>query len=128
MYRRLMNYLESNNILYNRQFGFRSNHSTNYAVLSIVDKIQKAIENKNYSCGIFLDLSKAFDTVNHAILIQKLEHYGIRGIALHWFISYLSNRKQFTNIDSVCSELQKVGCGVPHGSVLGPPTLVSVLH
>ena len=120
MYHRLMSYLDYNDILYNKQFGFRSNHSTIYAVSSIVDKIQKSIEKKNYSCSIFLELRKAFDTVNHAILIQKLECYGIRGIALEWFISYLSNRKQFTIVNKVSSELEVVECGVPQGSILGP--------
>ena len=77
------------NILFENQFGFRSNHNTDHAILSIVDKIQKAIDNRDYSCGVFLDFSKAFDTVNHKTLLKKLEHYGIRGIANDWFKSYL---------------------------------------
>lgn len=68
-----------------------------------MDKIQKAIENKQFSCGVFLDLNKAFDTVDHQILIQKLEYYGIRGVAKDWFCSYLSGRKQFVTIGDVSS-------------------------
>ena len=90
---RLTSFLENNNIFFENQFGFRSNHSTDYAVLSIVEKIlQSAIDNSDYSCGIFLDLSKAFDTVNHKILIDKVNYYGVRGIAKEWFLSYLNNR------------------------------------
>ena len=84
------------------------------------DKIQKAIETKLYSCGISLDLSKAFETVNHDILLKKLENCGIRGIAKQWFCSYLSNRKQFVCFWSIKSEERLVTCGVPQGSVLGP--------
>ena len=77
MYNRLVSFLDKHHVLFEKQFGFRSKHSTDHAILSIVDKIQKAIEERNYSCGIFLDLSKAFDTVNHKILLGKLDHYGI---------------------------------------------------
>ena len=114
MYRRKLN------IIFENQFGFRSGYSTVQAVTLITDKIQKAIENKQYSCGIFLDLSKAFDTVNHDILITKLEHYGIRGIAKDWFKSYLFNRKQYVSIRGVNSDVEHISCGVPQGSVLGP--------
>ena len=78
--KRLTSFINNHNILCSKQFGFRSHHSTIQAVLSIIDKIQEAIEDRKYSCGIFLDLSKAFDTVNHNILLQKFEHYGIRVI------------------------------------------------
>jgi hypothetical protein len=101
--------------LYEKQSGFRSNHSTLHAVLSIIDKIQNAIENGNYSCGIFLDLSKVFDTVNHQILLQKLEYYGIRGMANDWFKSYLDNRKQFVSMGGVKSDMLYITCGVPQG-------------
>ena len=120
MYNRLITFLDKNQVLFNGQFGFRSNHSTLHAILLIADKIQKAIERKQYSCGIFLDLSKAFDTVNHTILIKKLEYYGIRGIAKDRFCSYLSNRKQLVSIGNVTSDLKPITCGVPQGSVLGP--------
>ena len=86
----------------------------------MVDKIQKAADNKNYSCGVFIDLCKAFDTVDHHILLDKLEYYGIRGIAHKWFSSYLSNRSQFVSLGQIESGPQQILCGVPQGSVLGP--------
>ena len=81
-------------ILYQDQFGFRKNHSTETAIISLTQKITEAIENKKFTIGIFLDLSKAFDTVDHSTLLDKLEYYGIRGITLKWFKSCLSDRKQ----------------------------------
>ncbi len=120
MYKRLISYIEKFNILYSKQFGFREKHSTEHAILSIIDKIEHAVEDGKFSCGIFLDLSKAFDTVNHSILLQKLEHYGIQGVAYDWFISYLAERKQFVSIGQKCSSHLINPCGVPQGSVLGP--------
>ena len=86
----------------------------------MIEKIKESIDNKRFGCGIFIDLRKAFDTVNHQILIKKLEHYGVRGVVLEWFKSYLSNRKQFVYINGHSSELLNISCGVPQGSVLGP--------
>jgi hypothetical protein len=103
--------------LYYRQFGFRTSYSTTYALLSIVYKINEAIDHHDYACGVFLDLSKAFDTVNHDILIKKLEFYGL---ADKWFSSYLSNRRQFVCVDDILSDELTISCGVPQGSVLGP--------
>ena len=118
MYKRLINFIDKYNILFNKQFGFRLGHSTDHAILCILDKIQSAVESGLFSCGVFLDLSKAFDTVNHSILLDKLEHYGIRGIAKEWFSSYLRNRKQFVSINNTCSDYLDITCGVPKGSVL----------
>ena len=94
MYKRLINFVEKNNILSEHQYMFRKNRSTELAITEFIDKITKAIDKGQYTIGIFLDLSKAFDTINHTILIKKLEYYGIRGIALKWFQNYLTNRKQ----------------------------------
>ena len=120
MYKRLMKYLDKYNILNETQFGFRNNRSTTQAILMITDKIQRAIEDKLISCGVFLDLSKAFDTINHRILISKLDNYGIRGVAKEWFCAYLHNRMQFVSVGNTSSEMNRVTCGVPQGSVLGP--------
>ena len=93
IYNRLLQYLTKHNILSDNQFGFRKHHSTEYALTLLYDKISAAIDNKEITVGIFIDLSKAFDTVNHEILLQKLFHYGIRGVAHEWFVSYLKNRQ-----------------------------------
>jgi hypothetical protein len=115
----LLDFLEKKNVLNDNQFGFRTKYSTDYAMLSIIDKIQTAIDDRDFSCGIFLDFSKAFDTVNHEILIRELEYYGIRGIALNWFISYLENRQRTVTVNNVTSNTTTVSCGIPQGSVLG---------
>ena len=120
MYNRLINYLGKLSIISDNHFGFRSKHSTIHALLLLTDKIQKAIDKGTYSCGIFLDLCKAFDTVNHNILLTKLEYYGVRGVAHAWFTSYLSDRNQFVSLHGTNSEYQTLTCGVPQGSVLGP--------
>ncbi len=113
MCKRLLNFLEKEKILFDNQFGFRTNHSTDHAILSITDKIQGAIDERDYSCGIFLDLSKAFDTVNHAILLKKVEYYGIRGVAGSWFHSYLCNRQQTVTVNNITSAPTAISCGVP---------------
>ena len=120
MCNRLVNFLEKKKIIFDNQFGFRSKHSTGHAILSIVDKIQRAIDERDFSCGIFLDFSKAFDIINHEILLKKLEFYGIRGIAKQWFSSYLTNRLQTVTVNGATSIPANIPCGVPQGSVLGP--------
>ena len=84
MYKRLMNYVDRNKILFDHQYGFRSKSTTNYAIIELVDKITQGIENNQFTVGIFLDLSKAFGTVNHDILLKKLSFFGIRGNCLAW--------------------------------------------
>lgn len=120
MYKQLKSFLLKYELLFHAQYGFRENHSTEHAILDIVNKIQTNMDNKLYSCGVFIDLKKAFDTVNHDILLQKLQYYGIRGIVHSWFSSYLTSRIQTTQIDNNLSERKSTGHGVPQGSVLGP--------
>ena len=120
IYNRVIKYLEKLRIISEKQFGFRSKHSTLHALLLLADKVQRAIDQGSYACGIFLDLCKAFDTVDHGILLSKLEYYGIRGLAHDWFSSYLTNRKQYVSINGTDSNLQNITYGVPQGSVLGP--------
>ena len=120
MYNRLIDFLETHKILYEKQFGFRKQHSTYMALMILIDKLIKCMENGEIVIGVFLDFSKAFDTVDHSILLSKLNHYGIRGIAHNWFESYLCNRKQFVTYNGVQSTMKTIKCGVPQGSILGP--------
>lgn len=120
IHKRLYDFLQKTGTLFKYQFGFREQYSTILALTEIVDNIRDELDKGKYVAGIYLDLSKAFDTVNHDILLRKMEHYGVRGLALNWFESYLSNRQQYTCIDNHKSTSMKVTHGVPQGSVLGP--------
>ena len=102
------------------QFGFREKHSTNHALLNLTEDIRNAIDSNLFTVGIFIDLQKALDTVDHNILLAKLDHYGIRGVAINWFSSYLTDRKQYVTINGIDSNLATMQFGVPQGSVLGP--------
>ena len=114
----LYNFLRLHNILYNLQFGFRTSHFINHSLLSLPERVNKNFDSNRFGCGIFLDLQKAFYTVNNEILLNKLEHYGIIGIALTYFRSYLSNRKHYISINGYNSNRINVKCGAPQGSVL----------
>ena len=117
---RLYDFLEEHDILFKNQFGFRNRSSTAHSLIEITESIKESIDKGNFGCGIFIDLKKAFDTVNHKILLTKLEHYGIRGSTLKWFESYLTDRKQYVFYNGKSSETLSITCGVPQGSVLGP--------
>jgi len=117
---RLCNFLEKYNFFYEYQFGFRENYSTELAASVLVSKLTTAMESKKSTLGIFLDLSIAFDTINHTILLKKLYHNEIRGIAYQWFNSYLANRSQITEYGDKLSQSAKIKHGVPQGSILGP--------
>ena len=120
VYNRVINFLNKKNLLYSYQFGFRSGFSTSLALTEITEMIYDCLDQNFVVLGLFLDLQKAFDTVNHAILLKKMHHYGIRGNLHKWFESYLSNRMQYTSINDTSSKTLKINCGVPQGSVLGP--------
>ena len=108
------------NSIYINQNGFRKNHSTIHALISLTDDIRNARDNNNITCGIFIDLKKAFDTVDHVILLKKLSYCGFRGLANDWFKSYVNYRQQFVSMNGYDSSKLIIKHGVPYGSVLGP--------
>ena len=115
-----MNYINDLGIFCNNQYAFCKSHSTSLTLFDIFDKISSAIDRKEHSVGIFLDFSKAFDTVDHNILLDKLSHYGIRGLALALIKSYLSDRMQYVQYNETNSIRQNISGGVPQRSILGP--------
>ena len=120
MYDRIYEFLQDLEALYNYQFGFRKMYSTELALMLSIDKIISALDKNNFILGVFLDFSKAFDTIDHNILLCKLDNIGIRGVANKWFSSYLTDRYQYVSHDGENSSRQKIICGVPQGSILGP--------
>ena len=120
VHKQLNDFLMLNSVFYESQFGFQKGRSTTHSLIEIVENIRDCIDSSKYGCGIFIDLKKAFDTVNHDILIKKLEHYGVRGPNLDWFASYLKGRSQYTYCNNTSSKIKSISCGIPQGSVLGP--------
>ena len=121
---RLMSFINDKQILNDSQFGFRKNMSTAMAIIELVEEITTAIDEGKTTVGVFIDLKKAFDTVDHNILAKKLEHYGIRGLAKDWVCSYLENRRQYVCINNSNSDCLDVKGGVPQGSILGPALFI----
>ena len=120
IYKRTYSFLENQEILFSSQYGFRNGHSTIQAATELITDILNGFESKEYSIGVFLDLSKAFDTIDHTMLLKKLEFYGIRGLAHKWFTNYLKDRQQYVDFKGCKSDKLVLRCGVPQGSVLGP--------
>jgi len=126
--KRLDNFIDENNLLMDSQYGFRSGISTSMALIELVDRLTNCIENKKYAVGIFIDLKKAFDTVDHEIMLTKIERYGIRGVAYNWIKNYLDNRSQFVQMGNHRTVSLSISCGVPQGSVLGPKLFILYLN
>ena len=120
MYNRLYSYLNNKKFFYSYQFGFRKKYSTTLALIEVIDNIYSHIDKHEFTIGIYLDLQKAFDSVNHEILLKKLYNNGVRGEVHAWFQSYLTDRKQTTLHSGCYSDFETATCGVPQGSVLGP--------
>lgn len=117
---RLTQFLDEKRALVDNQFGFRKNKSTEEALLSVKEEIIENFENRLFTVGVFLDFRKAFDSIKHHILFQKLPEYGIRGVTLELIKSYFSDRFQFVSLNNISSEMKQIMCGVPQGSILGP--------
>ena len=120
MHQRLIKFLDSHNLLYKYQFGFRKYHSTEMALAVLNHNITTSFNHNKITLGIFLDFRKAFDTVNFEILLNKLNYYGIRGIPLNWLKNYLTNRTQYISFSNFTSSKLPIETGVPQGSILGP--------
>ena len=120
MYNRIIEFLNKYDVLSENQYGFRNKYATYMAIIMFMEKVSEAIDKGEYVIGIFIDFSKAFDTIDHKILLDKLNYYGIRGTPLSWIKNYLENRSQRVKYNNVLSSSHYTNCGVPQGSILGP--------
>ena len=123
MYNRIYSFLCKHKLINTTQFGFRSKHSTEHALISLIETIKKYLDDGEIVCGVFIDSQKAFDTVNHEILLEKLKHYGIRSKQNDWFRSFLTNKKQYVSMEGFFSQTKIVKFSVPQFSTLGPCSL-----
>ena len=130
MYYHLINFIDKNKILYKYQFGFCKLHSTHHAIISLVEKVNNVLDSGKILIGVFLNLKKAFDTVDHCILLDKLLKYGIRGTLWNWFKSYLENIKQYVCYSNISSVTMPITHGVTQGSILGsfPDSMLLVVR
>ena len=126
VFKRLKSFIDERQIISSSQYGFRQGHSTEHVILDNVNSIQSNMDAGKFSCGVFVDLKKAFDTVDHGILLQKLAHNGFRGLINDWFRSYLQDRAQVTVVGNRSSNKSLITWGVPQGSVLGTFSLSPV--
>ena len=127
VFNQLCNYLDDNKIITNQQSGFRKKHSTETSLLAATDRWYCNMDNSLLNGVLFLDLKKAFDCVDHQVMLNKLALYCIRGITLNWFKSYLSNRKQICKVNNIFSDIKPINTGVPQGSNLGPLLFLSYM-
>ena len=125
---RLQSFMDKNCLISECQYGFRSGYSTSSALMELIEELSSALDSKKVTVGVFIDLKKAFDTIDHKLLMHKLEHYGIRGESNNWLKSYLENRKQYVQVNEHRSSLLKILCGVPQGSVLGPKLFIHFVY
>ena len=125
---RIDEFIERCEILNDSQYGFRSGYSTNMALINLIESITTSIDKKKCTVGVFVDLKKAFDTINHSLLLKKLDHYGVRGAVNDWVATYLQGRNQFVQVDDCFSQLRNIKCGVPQGSVLGTKLFILYIN
>ena len=117
---RVYDFLDKSKLIYSLQFGFCEQYSTSHAILHMMKIITKDLDDGSIACGRFVDLQKAFDTVDHNIFLSKFSHYGIRGKTYRWYESYISERKRFLSINGFDSDMSTIKCGLPQGSALAP--------